>query len=368
MALQSFVVRPGPEEYECREGVVDTLPDRLEDHAVKRAVLVHGTRSWANARPFLDALMESDIELTLVTFNGEATYAEMDRVASIARAAEADAIIGVGGGKLVDTVKHVANDMPSLYSVVIPTLASNCAPWAPLTVIYTEEGVFSGVDVLKREVSLLLVDPRIVVTAPSYYLVAGIGDTIAKWYESDKILSGDECKANAFMRASRSQAWICKQNCVEYGAQALADCDAGNASTAFMLVAETVIALAGLVGGFGDIYARATIAHAIHDAITAFPETHEYLHGTKVAYGVMVQLAYEEEWEELDALVPFYEATHLPRQLADLDIAYLDDAQLDQMAEDAQNDALLKMSVYDTTPARLRAAVVALEEHFKTLA
>lgn len=364
MSLAPFIVRPGPQEYECRIGVMDTLPERLRAHGIKKAILVHGNESWANAKPFLDALFASDVELTLHAFVGESTYAEVARISERVQQTSAQAIIGVGSGKLVDVVKHVAEDIVPLYSVVIPTLASNCAPWAPLSVMYSDEGVFEDVDWLKKQVGLLLVDPRIIVTAPEKYLVAGIGDTIAKWYESEQILAREETQASAFLQAARGHAYTCKQVMVEEGAQAVADRNAQRVSDTFVKVAETIIALSGLVGGFGDAYARATIAHAIHDAITAFPETHHYLHGTKVAYGVMVNLAYEHNWDEIDRLVPFYTALGLPKCLDDLDIGYLNEAQLRSMADDAQDDALLKVSMYETTPALIYQAVKDLEAHF----
>jgi len=365
MSLAPFIVRPGPQEYECRVGVLDTLPKRLKAHGVTRVVLVHGHVSWENAKPFLSALFESDIDITLHTFCGESTYAEVDRVKALVNETSAQAVIGVGSGKLVDVVKHVAEDIPPLYSVLVPTLASNCAPWAPLSVMYSSEGVFEKVDWLKKEVGLLLVDPRIVITAPKKYLVAGIGDTIAKWYESEKILAQQETQASAFLKAARAQAFVCKQTMVEKGDQAVADRDAQEVTETFVEVAEIIIAISGLVGGFGDAYARATLAHAIHDAITAFPETHDFLHGTKVAYGVMVNLAYEHHWDEIDRLTPFYESLQLPKKLSDMNLDYLNEAQLRQMAQAAQEDDLLKVSFYETTPELIYQAVVNLENHFK---
>ena len=48
---KELIVRTGPQEYECRAGVLSTLPKRLEERFVKNILIVHGTVSWQKARP-----------------------------------------------------------------------------------------------------------------------------------------------------------------------------------------------------------------------------------------------------------------------------------------------------------------------------
>ena len=43
-------------------------------------------------------------------------------------------------------------------------------------------------------------------------------------------------------------------------------------------------------------------AHAIHNGLSYVDETHEILHGSKVAYGILVQLAYTGDDDEIRAL------------------------------------------------------------------
>ncbi len=66
---------------------------------------------------------------------------EIDRVSSRAQEEGADAVVGVGGGKAMDTAKAVANPV-GLPLVIVPTIASTDAPTSSLAVIYTEEGEF----------------------------------------------------------------------------------------------------------------------------------------------------------------------------------------------------------------------------------
>ena len=56
---KELIVRTGPQEYECREDVLSTLPKRLEERFVKNILIVHGTVSWQKARPYLEDLYQA---------------------------------------------------------------------------------------------------------------------------------------------------------------------------------------------------------------------------------------------------------------------------------------------------------------------
>ena len=45
-------------------------------------------------------------------------------------------------------------------------------------------------------------------------------------------------------------------------------------------------------------------------------ETHKVLHGTKVSYGILVQLLAEGKKEEVERLIPFYKENDLAYNLA----------------------------------------------------
>ena len=76
-----------------------------------------------------------------VDFNGECSPEEIDRVAGEARDGGADAVVGIGGGKVIDTAKAVANP-ECLPLVIAATIASTDAPTSSLSVIYTEDVEF----------------------------------------------------------------------------------------------------------------------------------------------------------------------------------------------------------------------------------
>lgn len=359
----SLVVRTGPQEYECRTGVLDSLADKLKVRGIRKAVIVHGTNSWKKAEAYLSHLINSEIALEFVTFNGECTYEEVNRIVERLNETQAEAIIGVGGGKLMDTVKYAAEKITAVQSILIPTLASNCAPWTPLSVMYTADGVCLGFDIHTKQVALLAIEPTLLLDAPVNYFVAGVADTLAKWYESDIILSRPEHQTNALLLISRAAALNCRDTIVNYGQQAVADIQSHTLTPAFVQVCETIIAVSGLVGGLGDEYARTTIAHAVHDKLTVFPETHVFLHGEKVAYGIMVQLAVEENWTEAAQLALFYESLNLPKTLTDLNLNDLSNDQLVAFAASVALDENLVQSEYAASQEDVQKAMIHLEDY-----
>lgn len=314
---ENIVVRTGPQEYICQEGILDVLPKKLEERKYQRVTILHGSTSWEKVQKYLSPLFQSDIDYQTVLFNGECSYDEVKRVQDIAEEYGSDAIIGIGGGKIMDTAKYVANNIPHAFAVLLPTLASNCAPWTPLSVMYTPKGEYIGYDFFTQQVSLLLIEPRLIIDSPVNYFIAGIGDTLAKWYESDAILSLPENKTAPLLMA-RAAAQSCKDIIETYAIKAVEDAKEQSLTEDYIKVVETIILTSGLVGGLGDALARTTGAHGIHDGLTIYPEVHDFLHGEKVAYGVLVQLALDQKFQELPIVRSLFEQLHLPVCLRDL--------------------------------------------------
>ncbi|PRY83149.1 iron-containing alcohol dehydrogenase family protein [Alkalibacterium olivapovliticus] len=316
---EQLTVRPGPEAYRCNPGIIEVLKDYLIDRAFKRVLIVHGKTSWEKVESKVSLILnEADLkQIEEVTFEGECSYEEVARLKKIAETVKADVVIGIGGGKIMDTVKYVAAEVPSLHSILIPTLASNCAPWTSLSVMYSIDGEFIRYDFHHRQASLLLVDTEIILDSPVRYFAAGIGDTLAKWYESEPNLSLPGNDSAALMIA-RSVAAMCKDTIEKYGVQSVKDAENRNLTNAYTKIVETIIMTGGLVGGFGDELARTTAAHAIHDGLTFFPSVHHLLHGEKVAYGVMVQLVLNNKVDEISSVAELFQSLHLPVCLEDL--------------------------------------------------
>ncbi|WP_179034574.1 iron-containing alcohol dehydrogenase family protein [Paenibacillus sp. URB8-2] len=315
----TLIVRAAPQEYICGQGCWNGLEHHLERRGISSALVVRGGRSWEAAKGYFPDFKR--LELQFYRYGGECTYAERDVIASEVTRLGLQAIIAVGGGKVSDSAKAAAA-LLRIPVIILPTLAATCSAWSSLSVMYDEAGTMVGFEVYPHSNSLVLLDPRVILDSPPELLVAGIGDTLAKWYEADAIIahlpSPSEEIALAHYAARR-----CRDNLTAHSAEALAAQKAGELNDAFVRVVETNILTAGLVGGFGEDYGRTAGAHSIHDALTILPETHQLLHGSKVAYGVLVQLVLEGKREEIGRLLPFYGEIGLPGTLKDMGLGGL---------------------------------------------
>lgn len=314
--MDSIQVRGTPGYYLCQKGVLNELPSLLEKGRFSNVFIIHGEKSWEAAQGYIPEL--SAFNAAFSKYRGECSRVEIARQVELGRLHGADLIIGVGGGKVLDVAKAAAHEL-NIETALIPTLASTCAACTPLSVIYTEGGEFETYTVFPRSTYLVLVEPELLLQSPPVYLRAGIGDTLAKWYEARSIIEKLPSLAvpvNFAYVAAKS----CRDVLLEDGEKALSDQGEQNLSEAFIRVIETNLLTGAMVGGFGDQYGRVAAAHAIHNALTFIDETHSYLHGEKVAYGVLVQLALEGNWEEAEKLLPYYEVVGLPISLTSLGI------------------------------------------------
>jgi hydroxycarboxylate dehydrogenase A len=101
----------------------------------------------------------------------------------------------------------------------------------------------------------------------------------------------------------------------------------------FLNVLDAIIAGGGLVGGLGDRYTRIAAAHSVHNGLTALPQTDAFLHGTKVAYGILVQSALLNQPEVVQQLTALYKVLDLPVSLAQLQVDIHDEKQLSRLIE-----------------------------------
>ncbi len=265
------------------------------------------------------------------TYLPDCCESSLDRLMAAVTTHQADLIIGIGGGKCLDTAKLLA-DRSRLPVVTIPTSGATCAAWTALSNIYSDTGAFLHDVSLPHCPDLLILDYGIIATAPTRTLVAGIGDAIAKWYEAS-VSSGNADRT--LLIAAVQQARVLRDLLFQKSIAAVSA--PGGAD--WQEVVDATVLLAGVIGGLGGAQCRTVAAHAVHNGLTHLPGSHQALHGEKVAYGILVQLRLQEmlQGDLLAAtaraqLLDFYTAIGLPKTLADLGLSEITLAQLHHAA------------------------------------
>lgn len=352
---EPLIVRGAPQQYICEEGAWEHLESHLIGKKITKVLVLHGEKSWQVAESFFPKL--SQVTTFFEHYKNECSFENAAHFEKFVEDNQIKAVIAIGGGKVLDLGKLVASNC-LIDIICLPTLASTCAAYTPLSIVYNNKGEMVELKFLKQSVTLTLIDPAVILNSPTEFLIAGIGDTLAKWYESDPIISAIE-KPVTEITVAKFAAKSCQENLLTYGKQAISDLANQQLSYALVTVIETNILLAGMVGGFADKYGRSSGAHAIHDALTLVEVTHNHLHGNKVAYGILVQLAVEEKWTEIEKLISFYQELNLPYRLADLDLTLND---VDIVVEVAAKDSMFHQLPQDITKEAIKTGILALEK------
>ncbi|MFP4132969.1 MAG: iron-containing alcohol dehydrogenase family protein [Halothece sp.] len=322
-------------------------------------LVIGGEQTLSLIQPFLEPIFEqSHLKATTASYSPDSCEKSQQALQKLASDHQADLIIGVGGGKALDTAKLVAYhaDLPI---VTIPTSAATCAAWTALSNIYTEQGAFQYDVPLPYPPNLLILDYDLIATAPQRTLIAGIGDALAKWYEAS-VSSGDSSASLTI--SAVQQARILRDILFQKSKIAL-DNPQGEV---WQEIVDAVVLLPGVIGGLGGANCRTVAAHAIHNGLTHLPATHDLLHGEKVAYGILVQLRLEEMMQNnklaasaRQQLLEFYTEIGLPKSLEDLGLEDVTLAQLQKVATIAcEPDSDIHRLPFAVEPTELVAAMV----------
>lgn len=303
----------GPGEFDNMETYTKTYSDRV-------FFLIDGFLFVDFAKRIKRIYEGSSSVYETLSFGGECSRAEIARVVEKVKAFQAGILVGVGGGKTLDTVKMVANEL-SLPYFIVPTSAATDAPVSGLAIIYTEEGVHDGAVVLKKSSEMVLVDTEIIAKAPIRLFKAGIADALATWFEAQTNERTDHknCIGKGYRRTKAGMA-IAKMAfdvLMEDGKKSIRDISLGALTEAV----ENVIEANTLLSGLGFQNTGCSVAHAIHAGLTELPETHKYMHGEKVAFGIVCGFTFENTPKEVyDPVMKFMVEMGLPVTLRELDV------------------------------------------------
>jgi len=266
-------------------------------------------------KTFADAGMNFEV----FPFAGECTAAEIRRGREAAVASKVRIIIGAGGGKVLDAARAIASDLGRPV-VNCPTIASSDAPCSALSVIYTEAGAVEEYRIYRRNPDLVLVDTAVIARSPARYLISGMGDALATWFEAKVCVERGvkNMRGGASTRSALALAELCYKTLLADGTAAIEALQRQETNDPL----ERLVEANTLLSGLGFESSGLAAAHAVHNGLTMAPGTHDFMHGEKVAFGVITQLMLESQPAAVvDEVLTFSRSVGLPTTFAEVGIA-----------------------------------------------
>ena len=259
-------------------------------------------------------------------------------------------VIGLGGGKTIDAAKAIADNL-SAKTVILPTVASTDAPCSRLSVIYQDNGEFDHYRFYNQNPDLVMVDTKVIATAPAKLLACGMADALATNIEAQAVK-----KSHGLNMLGEHQTLVglavaqeCENTLFAYGDEAYAAAIAHADTKAFDRIVEANTLMSGVGFESGGLAA----AHAINDALSVLNgPVHERLHGEKVTFGLLTQLMLEgAATERFEKYFHFLKKLHLPTNFVELGIEDPSEANLLKVgkAACAPNDTMNRMP-FEVTP------------------
>jgi glycerol dehydrogenase len=261
-------------------------------------------------------------------FDTEVSEEQIAQKTELAKTISPAVIVGIGGGKTLDTAKAVADDL-HVPVIVAPTSASTDAPTSSLSVIYKPNGEHSHARHYIKNPDIVLIDSRIIADAPVRFLVSGMGDALATVFEAKANQASDSAnyiagESGEFRRTKTAMviAQACYDMLIANGLKAKIAAENHCVTEAL----ETIIEVNTLMSGLGFENTGCAAAHSVQEGITAVPTAGRMLHGEQVAFGTICELVAENASNELiDEVINFCLSVGLPITLEDVKVEPTDE-------------------------------------------
>lgn len=343
--------------------------------AIKNIAKYASVKSFVIADSFVMGLTKESIEhsfknenidVAFEIFKGECSRNEVEKLKKHAEKEQCKMVIGVGGGKTLDTAKAVAYFL-NLPVMIVPTIASTDSPCTALTVLYHDNGEFDEYLFLPHNPDVILMDTDIIAKAPSRLLVAGMGDALATYFEVKSCIKSNSLNlvGGYSTKGGEALAKLCFETLMEDGEKALMAAEKKVATKALNNIIEANTYLSGVGAESGGLAA----AHAIHNGFTAIKECHHLYHGEKVAFGTLAQMFLENySMEEIEEVAHFCKRVGLPVSLEEMGIKEINEEDIMKVAElSCAPGETMHNTPFKVTPEDVYAAILTADNYGSSL-
>lgn len=317
-----------PSRYVQGRGAIGQLGTLTQRHSRRPMIICD-----ADVFPFVDDDLKRAFagrDALFLKFSGEVTHAAIGELAKQGGNHKGDLIIGIGGGKGLDAAKGAALKM-DLPFVMVPSIASNDAPTGRALAVYDDNHTMVAVETIEDSPLIVVADTQLIANAPPHFLLAGMGDALAKKFEAERAQA--DGSNNFFgtrpLLTALAIADTCYQTLRSYGVAAMDAAKRHEADEAFEAVVEANI----LMSGLGWESSGLSYAHAVVRGLVKARGASKAAHGMQVGYTTLVQLAIEGRDDDfiLD-LIGFNRSIGLPTQLGDLGMDGPSAEEIDEIA------------------------------------
>ncbi|WP_409158645.1 iron-containing alcohol dehydrogenase family protein [Pectobacterium sp. B2J-2] len=327
----------------------------------RNIAILTSRRAWkAVEAAVIESLNNSGIDFHVHFLSGECTREAVAYHQEKIAQHKIQFVLGIGGGRVLDCAKAVADGLSDGQVATLPTIAATCAAWSPISILYDEHGAHQGTLVLKNMPVMVMVDSTVIANSDVRYLKAGIVDALAKWYEFQPY--EEKNGASLALSLKIQAAAFARETFARWGVQAIRDNKNHEVTPALQKVIDAAIAGAGLANSMRDEDPSPGVAHAIHNRLTHIPALHDWLHGEKVGFGLIVQSLLAQQGTDPDeALLAQLRQYDMPLSLAVLGGQYREVVKdiATSFKFPATSAALLPFSL---SPEAIEKAILAVEK------
>ncbi len=282
--MKRVIAAPG--RYIQYAGAWEDITAYCEEFAAERILIAADAFSEKRyLEEIVRKLRNKDFTVEIFTFLGDCSQENITACAMACSNAQAGLILGLGGGRATDLAKAAAHYLHKPV-ILLPTAASSDGVCSGQVVIESGEGV--KYLRLYKSADMVLVDLNVMIDAPASLLINGIGDAISTCVECTACYQakGETPAGGMSNEAALTLSYLCQNTLLQFGAQAVQDCEAKRITPEFEKVVQAVLYLSAIGYESGGL----SLAHQIAYAMARSPQTAKIAHGQLAAFGALAQL------------------------------------------------------------------------------